>query len=134
MPQETLESAEVLQVIDFQEPQLQVTLDAMEAAQYDDLPFGLVRMDADGTVNAYNREECLLSGLSADKVIGKNFFHQVAPCTNNFMVAQRFMDETDMDVTIDYVFTLKMRPTKVFLRMIKKPDAPHLYLLVAKRS
>ena len=121
-------------MLDFKESQLQVGLDALNDEARDQLSFGVVRMDQDGTVTGYNKVESELSGLSAEKVLGKNFFFQVAPCTNNYLVAQRFSDESDMDDTRDYVFTLKMRPTKVVLRLLKKTGCAHMYLLVAARS
>jgi hypothetical protein len=37
---------------------------------------------------------------------------------NNFMVAQRFEDEPDIDVIIPFVLTLRMRPTPVRLRLL----------------
>jgi len=57
----------------------------------------------------------------------------VAPCTNNYLVAQRFRDEPTLDAELDYVFTLKMRPTKVRLRLLQTPEARRKYLLVARR-
>lgn len=101
--------------------------------ELDGLEFGVVAMDATGTVDAYNRFESELSGLRPANVIGKNFFTAVAPCTNNYLVAQRFKDEPSLDATIEYVFTLKMRPTKVTLRLLQGPEARRKYLLVARR-
>ncbi len=49
------------------------------------------------------------------------------------MVAHRFEGEPTLDAIIDYVFTLKMRPTKVKLRLLAAPSARRRYLLV-KRS
>ena len=83
-------------------------------------------------MEAYNTCEARAAGLSAARVLGQNFFTAVAPCTNNFMVAQRFTDEPELDATIDYVFTLKMRPTKVKLRMLAAPSSRRQYLLVRR--
>ena len=47
-------------------------------------------------------------------------------------MAQRFESETPLDATIDYVFTLKMRPTKVKLRLLKSPATRRHYLLVLR--
>ena len=38
---------------------------------------------------------------------------------NNYLVAQRFIDEPEIDDTIDFVLTLRMRPTPVKLRLLK---------------
>ncbi len=109
-------------------------LDRMDSSQLDALSFGVIRMDLDGKVTGYNLVEAALSGLSAQQVLGKNFFNQVAPCTNNYLVAHRFQEEQNLDATIDYVFTLKMRPTKVVLRLLKQSESKQQYVLVAKRT
>ena len=49
--------------------------------QIDTLPFGLIGVDADGRIDQYNAYESRLSRLSKDRVIGRNFFTEVAPCT-----------------------------------------------------
>ena len=89
-------------------------------------------MDHKGVVTNYNRFESNLSGLSTERVVGKQFFVQVAPCTNNYMVAARF-DEESIDDEIEYVFTYKMKPTKVRLRLLKSPGSDHQYVLVETR-
>lgn len=109
------------------------TLESADAEVLDALEFGVVAMNAEGVVVAYNRVEADLSGLSAAGVIGRNFFTAVAPCTNNYLVAQRFQDEPSLDAELDYVFTLKMRPTKVRLRLLQSPQAQRKYLLVKRR-
>lgn len=116
----------------FEDKDLLAALEASDQSAIDAADFGIVAMTADGVVDAYNRFESQLSGLSAARVVGQNFFTGVAPCTNNFMVAQRFQDEPDLDAVIDYVFTLKMRPTKVSLRLLSSSSARRQYLLVRK--
>jgi len=67
-------------------------------------------------------------------VLGLPLFTVVAPCMNNFMVGQRFDEAAEgseaMDDTIDYVLTLRMRPTKVKLRLIASPGSATRYVLV----
>jgi photoactive yellow protein len=108
-------------------------LTAASAESLDGLPFGVVRMAQDGTVVAYNTAEADVAGLTPARVIGRHFFTSVAPCTNNYLVAQRFETECELDATIDYVFTLRMKPTPVRLRMLRRPDLHHMYLLVERR-
>ena len=105
-------------------------LEAAAPALLDALPFGVVAMDHAGTVRFYNATESHAAGLRSERVVGRHFFTEVAPCTNNFMVASRFQAEAELDATIDYVFTLRMRPTPVRLRMLKSHGCPHMYLLV----
>lgn len=47
----------------------------------DNLPYGLITLDATGTVIGYNEAESRLSGLAPSAVIGRNFFSDIAPCT-----------------------------------------------------
>jgi photoactive yellow protein len=105
----------------FDEPGLLDRLELADEATLDQLPFGVVAMTDNGVVEVYNATESRLSGLSPNKVAGRHFFSAVAPCTNNFMVAQRFETETELDAVINYVFTLRMQPTKVRLRLLKQP-------------
>lgn len=113
-------------------PDLAEALDELAAEALDRLDFGVVRMDRAGRVTAYNTAEAELSGLSAASVVGQDFFVQVAPCTNNHLVAQRFRDENELDESIDYVFTFRMFPTPVRLRMLKRAGSPHQYLVVQR--
>jgi photoactive yellow protein len=117
----------------FTEPDLMNRLEAADDAALDDLPFGVVAMMEDGTVTSYNAAESKLAGLSPEKVIGLHFFTAVAPCTKNFMVAHRFETEPVLDTLVDYVFTLRMQPTAVRLRLLKRPAAKRMYLVVERR-
>jgi len=118
--------------MDFDGEACLATLEAMSAQALDDLAFGVVRMRDDGEVVAYNAWESKLAGLSKERVLARNFFSQVAPCTNNYLVAERFMNEPELDATLDYIFTLRMKPTAVRLRLLRSASAAHIYLLVKR--
>ncbi|MBC8056880.1 MAG: PAS domain-containing protein [Rhizobiales bacterium] len=116
-------------------------LPALTGASDDDLDlleFGVIGFDADGVVRAYNAYESKCAGLSADRVKNHPLFTVVAPCMNNFLVAQRFDDAAaaaePLDATIDYVLTLRMRPVKVKLRLLADPASALRYVLVLRRS
>ncbi len=53
----------------------------MSAEQIDELPFGAIQLDDEGRVVSYNRYEENLAKRHRNDVVGKNFFHDVAPCT-----------------------------------------------------
>ncbi|NBB90191.1 MAG: PAS domain-containing protein [Spirochaetes bacterium] len=114
------------------DPDLATYLDELTPQALDQLEFGVVRMDRSGRVTAFNATEADLSGLAKTEVVGQDFFVQVAPCTNNDLVAQRYKDEPELDESINYVFTYRMRPTPVRLRMLKRQDSPLQYLLVQR--
>lgn len=111
-------------------------LDAASDYELDDLPFGVIGFDRNGKVVRYNAPESKWAGLSMTSVLGNHVFEAVAPCMNNFMVAQRFEDaaeqEKDLDAMVDYVLTFRMRPTRVTLRLLAKPDTALQYLLVKR--
>jgi hypothetical protein len=73
-----------------------------------------------------------MSGLDPSTVVGVPFFDAVAQCMNNFMVAQRFEDEPRIDDIVPFVLTLRMRPTKVRLRLLAEPAAPRRYILIER--
>lgn len=114
----------------FDDPTPLASLEALSDAALDALELGVVRMTTDGKVVGYNRWESERAGLAAPNVIGRHFFESVAPCTNNFMVAERFASEPELDAIIDYTFTFRLRPTKVKLRLLRSSAAAHMYLLV----
>ena len=107
------------------------------AADIDALGFGVIGFDAEGIVRRYNAHESRMAGLSLDRVVGHAFFTVVAPCMNNFMVAQRFEDTArdggTLDETIDYVLTLRMRPAKVKLRLLADPAIALRHLFVQRQ-
>lgn len=111
-------------------------LAACGAEELDALDFGVIGIDAEGLVRAYNAFESKLAGLAPHRVLGHPLFTAVAPCMNNYLVAQRFEDaaaqQSVLDSTIDYVFTLRMRPVKVNLRLLSYPGASLRYVLVKR--
>ncbi|MBE2990492.1 phosphonate transporter [Sphingomonas sp. CFBP 13603] len=107
-------------------------LDTMSVDERDALPFGVVGFETDTIVQSYNATEARMSGLDPATVIGVPFFDAVAQCMNNFMVAQRFEDEPEIDDIIPYVLTLRMRPTRVRLRLLAAPGTPRRYILIER--
>lgn len=121
----------------FTRPDLAAHLAALDDADRDALDFGVIGFDEETLVRQYNAFESQAAGLSPQRVLGQPLFDIVAPCLNNFMVAQRFEDAqeagTALDATIDYVLTLRMRPVKVQLRLLAQPGAPLRYVLVQRQ-
>ena len=102
----------------------------------DGLDFGVIGFDGGTVVTRYNDFESKAAGLTASRVMGQPLFTVVAPCMNNFLVAQRFDDAVDsdsvLDETIGYVLTLRMRPIKVRLRLLSSPGMTLRYVLVQR--
>ena len=121
----------------FDQPDILQSLETLDAEALDALDFGVIGFDKDTVVQRYNRTESQMAGLSPDRVLGNALFTTVAPCMNNFLVAQRFedvaADGSELDAVIDYVFTLRMRPSKVKLRLLSSPDVSLRYVIVNRR-
>jgi photoactive yellow protein len=105
---------------------LQSLLD-MPVEQFDELPFGAIVIDPDGTIVSYNEYETRLSQLEREAVIGRNFFKDVAPCTavREFEGRMhRFLRTSDtVSETFDYLFNFHHGSVAVeitFLRLRKK--------------
>lgn len=118
------------------------TLDWLAAAddpQLDLLDFGVIGFEADNgaVVRRYNRTESTGSGLNRSDVVGEPLFSTVAQCMNNYLIAQRFADAradgTALDETLPFVFTLRMRPTPVVLRLLTAPGQALAYVLVQRQ-
>lgn len=56
-------------------------LAAMSIEEVDALPYGFIILDEEGTVLLYNRYEARMSRLDAPRVLSRNFFRDIAPCT-----------------------------------------------------
>jgi photoactive yellow protein len=123
--------------LSFAAPGLHAQLTQLSQEQLDRLDFGVIGFGADTNVSQYNQTESEAAGLTAPRVLGQPLFTNVAPCLNNFMVAQRFEDAQDdgaaLDDTIDYVLTLRMRPVKVKLRLLAAPGSEQRYVLVQRK-
>jgi photoactive yellow protein len=126
----------ILQALHFTGDALLPALQQLSDGELDALEFGVIGFDAAGIVRRYNALESRLAGLSVQRVVGHPLFTVVAPCMNNFMVAQRFDDAaataTPLDATVDYVLTLRMRPVKVRLRLLSQPGEGTRYVLVQR--
>lgn len=62
--------------------QVSTGIPGLSNEQLDLLPFGIIELNEDGTVVAFNTAEERLSRKSKAEVIGRNFFSDVAPCAD----------------------------------------------------
>lgn len=95
-------------------------LENLDQSKADQLDHGVVKVDKDGTIQIFNDYESKLSGCDKNAVLGKNFFTEVAPCTNNRLFYGKFksgVEAGELELKIPYTFTYKMRPANVFVHM-----------------
>lgn len=115
---------------DFENTDLLLWLEAQPHEVLDSLQYGVVKMDTNGTVVYYNQCETEITGVLKDTAMHKHFFTEVAPCTNNFMVADKYKNAS-LDERLQYIFTYVTQPIFVELRLLKA-EATHQYMLVKK--
>ena len=119
---------------------IDATIDTMTLAELQTMPgevrdqqaFGIIGLDRSGIVEVYNATEARMAGLAPDTVLGASFFNAVAQCMNNFLVAQRFEDEAELDAVIPFTLTLRMRPTPVRMRLLASASSPLRYILIER--
>ena len=86
-----------------------------------------------GIIKVYESE---LAGVPVHNAEGKNFFTQVAICTNNRLFYGRFKDgiaKGHLDVSFNYVFTYKMKPTNVIIQLYRDQPTSTNWIFVKKR-
>lgn len=121
--------------VSFSDEDIFPILEQSSAKSFDEWDFGVVRMDKNGLIKAYNKYESELAHIDQNEAIGKNFFTQIAPCTNNFMVATKYTQANEnRDEILDYMFTYRIKPTRVRLRLLINLEAENQYLLVSKAT
>jgi two-component system, chemotaxis family, sensor kinase Cph1 len=93
----------------------------LSAEELNALPFGAIRLDEMGRVHFYNVTEALLARRDPVDVVGKDFFREIAPCTN----VQSFRGELDRltkrghgSAELDYEFSFPWGKTRVRIRLM----------------
>lgn len=87
----------------------------------DRMPFGIIELDYDGKIIAYNMGEAKLSKRNPKEMIGLNFFEDVAPCTKTPVFYGRFkagVQSGNLNARFDYLFDHEMEPLAVRVTMI----------------
>lgn len=124
-----------LNIVGFGKDDIENVMSKMSPADVDQLAFGAVQLDAQGGILRYNAAEASITGRDAKDVIGKNFFRDVAPCTNSPTfkgVFDKGVRENNLNTMFEYVFDYKMAPTKVKIHM-KKAISDGSFWIFVKR-
>lgn len=105
----------------------------LSASSIEELPFGVVKLDARGTVLAYNAYESRLARRSVAEVLGKNFFRDVAPCTSVKRFYGRFLDGVSrraLDATLRFRFPFEHGARNVDVAMFFDEATDAVWVLV----
>jgi photoactive yellow protein len=101
--------------------------------ELDSLAYGVIQLDAEGVVLRYNAFEAGLSGLTQQKVVGKNFLTQVAPCTDLKTFHGRFREGVaggKLQCTFRFHFAFKQDPRDVTVTLFYNPVDQTIWVLI----
>lgn len=108
-------------------------IDRMSEEELDALPFGAIRLDKNGTILSYNVTESKLTGRDKKRVIGRNFFTDVAPCTNVQGFAGKFREgvaKGDLHTIFPYRFDFEMAPRDVTVTLFYSKQTQTAWVFV----
>ena len=94
----------------------------LSSAEIDRLAFGTIQLDAVGTILQFNAMEGKITGRDPAGMLGRNFFTDVAPCTNTPTFRGAFDEGVrtgKLNIMFEYVFDYVMTPTRVKVHMKK---------------
>jgi photoactive yellow protein len=100
----------------------------IDFATLDLLPYGIIVVDESGRILYYNAREEQISGRDRETVLGKNFFKEVAPCTQVREFHGRFeeaMREMGLVASFNFTFPFPDRPREVEISLasFRKEDS-----------
>jgi photoactive yellow protein len=119
----------------FGQEDIENVLKDMSESQIDQLAFGAVEIDRNGTILKFNTTEASITGRRKEDMIAKNFFNDVAPCTKTDQFYGKFKEgvaKGDLNVMFEYTIDYNMAPTKVKVH-IKKALVGDTYWIFVKR-
>ena len=107
-------------------------IETLSLEDLDKTDFGIIGFNKDSIIEVYNNMESALSGIKKESVVGNHLFEDVAPCMNNYLVALKFEEMEELDEIIPYILSLKVKPVKVDLRLIKNVCLRLNYVLIKR--
>jgi photoactive yellow protein len=101
--------------------------------ELDRLPIGAIRLDKEGKILSYNQTEADLASRKKEAVIGKNFFTDVAPCTNVQEFAGKFREgvrQGSLHTVFPYIFDFQMDPRNVWVTLFYSNETDTAWVFV----
>ncbi len=99
---------------------LYTQIDQFSEQELDALPHGAIQLDENGNILKFNLYESQLASLAKRDVIGKNFFKDVAPCTDVQEFHGRFergVAQRKLHEKFRYRFAFKQKPRDVIVTL-----------------
>jgi photoactive yellow protein len=98
----------------------------LSKAELDQLPFGVIKLGVDGTIFAFNKAERELSHIAHKKMVGKNFFTEIAPCSRvkAFQTRfQQFLKTGKESENFEFTYNFKQGTERVFIFFYRESES-----------
>ncbi|MEM6288770.1 MAG: hypothetical protein AAF845_16650 [Bacteroidota bacterium] len=115
------------------------TLDALDDAPMSDrlvgIDYAVIAIDEQGTVAAFHEPDGELGGLDALETVGKGFFTEVAPSTNNRLFYGRYkrgLFDGALDTAFPYTFLHGADSDNLVVQIHRAKGATHSWILLRR--
>jgi photoactive yellow protein len=109
-------------------------LSRMTEGELDALPYGAIKLSPYGTVLGYNATEGRMTGRARERVLGRNFFLDVAPCTDVQEFRGRFVElakESEISIFQEFSFEFPFDPPlRVSITLLRDRGDLSIWVLV----
>ncbi|MGF1455948.1 MAG: photoactive yellow protein [Alphaproteobacteria bacterium] len=125
-----------MEIVAFGSKDIENSLATMDTEALDNLAFGAIQLDGKGTIIKYNQTEGEICNRDPKEVIGRNFFTDVAPCTNTRGFKGKFdegVSSGKLNTLFQYTFDYNMKPTRVNVHLKKASNHDDRYWVIVKR-
>ncbi len=110
-----------------------VSIDDLSSEELDSLPFGAIQLNPAGIILKYNDYESKLARVTQKEAIGKNFFTDIAPCTNVQEFYGRFRQGTMQKKLFQkfrFHFAFKHAPRDVTVTLFYSDIADSIWVFI----
>ena len=121
----------------FIDPTLLSKLGQLTREEADKQPYGIVKVDPTGRILLYNHYESNLAAVAPSAAEGRNFFTEIAPCSNNRLFSGKFQNgvqKGELDSEFGYTFTYNMKPTNVQIHLLHDKSSKTNWIFVQKKA
>ncbi len=110
-------------------------VDAMTPEELDALPQGVIQLDLEGKILQYNLYEEKLANMKREQTVGRNFFKEVAPCTDVKQFHGLFeagVAARNLHQSFRYHFSFRKNPTDVVVEMHYSATTETVWVFINK--
>lgn len=105
----------------------------LSLSELDALPYGAIQLNKEGTIVSFNRYESAMAGVPQEHAIGKNFFRDIAPCTDVKAFHGKFKEgiaRGSLHEKFRYHFAFKQNPRNVLITLFYHDATGHVWVFV----